>query len=302
MLYLFSLLVISVYSHSWLHCVDYNPNAPLKVGSIDNKQCNIFPRGVSSSTVFASDIGLDYNPTEDKPCKVGPSQSVQYTAGKTYRLLWPAKNHKADTCTNQFIPDTQLKVFFYPGTADPTLSTWTKAQYLVKDFKTGAGFQNCPDFCTDTDKAPCFGDMTIPSLPDGTYKGLWFWEFNPGQFFSHCFDVQIGSSSSSPPSTSSSPPSTSSAPPSTSSSAPPSTSSCVAQFDQCGGQNYKGLTNCCTVLKCVKSDNFYSQCLKPAGAVCADRFNQCGGEGYKGATNCCSGQCVKKDQFYSQCI
>jgi hypothetical protein len=298
-----------VAAHSWLHCVDYPQNAPLTVNSIQNNLCSAWPRGASSSLVFGLDIGLDYIPNDSAPCRFKPgSEYVLYEANKTYRILWPAKNHQSDACTNPYIPDTQLKLFFYPGElskTDPPLSIWTENQFLIKDFRlNGKGFQNCPDFCSNTDKAPCFGEFSPPNV--GYFKALWLWEFNKGQFYTSCFDVRVHASPSEfttlPPTTRSPtfPPTTQ--PPTTRSPTfPPTTqppTSCARQYQQCGGQGFSPVS-CCGQLTCVRNSNWYSQCLAPS--TCVGLFRQCGGRGYTGPTNCCDGSCKAFNELYSQC-
>lgn len=175
------LLFNKTYGHSWLHCLDYDNKASLKVGAIQNNLCKKYPRGITDSVVFGNDVGFDYIPKSDIACKFGPGSLVPMVKNTKYRLIWPAKNHRADTCTNPYIPDNQLKLFLIPGKItdkDPLLSTWSKSEFLINDFKAngGPGFQNCPDFCTNTDKAPCFGDFQFPAtLVNGQYKALWMW-------------------------------------------------------------------------------------------------------------------------------
>lgn len=255
--FLFTLLYVG-YSHSWLHCVKYDQNAPLNVGTIDNSKCAGFPRDMSISSVFGVDQGINYKPTNEKPCRSAPISPVNYKQGSTYRLLWPAKNHQADTCTNAYIPDNQLKVYFYPtaaSSADPTLTEWTQAKYLVQDFKAqGKGFQNCPDFCSNTGLAPCYGDLKIPNLPSGYYRALWYWEFNAGEFYTHCFDVALSSESSTP----TSPPADSLTGSPTS--PPAQNPNCSDLYQQCGGDTWQG-PKCCKTGLCVVTNNWYSQCL-----------------------------------------
>jgi hypothetical protein len=192
------LFVISkVVAHSWLHCVDYNRNAPLTVGNIQNNQCRSFPRGIPSTVTFGEDRGYDYRPGSGRACRNSFAAVTIYQRGQTYRLLWPAKNHISARCTNPYIQDQALQLFLYPvnqfSSPDPSLTTWRSSQYLFFDFKrNGQGFQNCPDACPITDRLPCFGDITIPnSLPLGRYKALWYWVFNPNEVFTHCFDIEI---------------------------------------------------------------------------------------------------------------
>lgn len=199
---LISLLVAQISAHSWLHCVNYDKTAPLTVGSIQNSLCGAFPRGMNQNNVFGIDVGQDYVPSNNVACKQRPGALLQMRKDQLYKIIWPAKNHKSDACTNPYIPDNKLRLFAYPGgpaDPDPPLSEWISPQYLLKDLKSdGKGFQNCPDFCTNPDKAPCYGEVSYQSLANGVYKVLWYWEFNTGQFYTHCYDISISNNASVP--------------------------------------------------------------------------------------------------------
>ncbi len=199
---LIALLINQISAHSWLHCVKYNKTAPLTVGSIQNSLCSAFPRGMNANNVFGLDVGQDYIPSNDVACKQPPGTLLPMSTAESYKIIWPAKNHKSDACTNPYIPDNKLQLFAYPGgpsEADPPLSRWATPQYLLKDLKSdGKGFQNCPDFCSNPDKAPCYGEVSYKSLAAGPYKILWYWEFNTGQFYTHCYDVLISGAGAAP--------------------------------------------------------------------------------------------------------
>ena len=200
------ILLHSVYAHSWLHCVDYDQSAPLNVRTIQNNLCGFFPRGITASTVFGVDYGFDHNPS-NAVCKFPQQNDFRPVyKNKKYRILWPAKNHQSDVCTNSFIPDTRLQMFAFKvesrSTPDPVLSTWATAANLFFDIKkeNGKGFQNCPDFCSDTDKAPCFADINYNNIKgSGFYRILWLWEFNQNQLYSHCYDIELIDQSNSTP-------------------------------------------------------------------------------------------------------
>jgi len=125
-----------------------------------------------------------------------------YTPGETVRVLWPAKNHQADTCTNPYIPDTTMKLYVTCGSeSNPTVSTFTQSSNLVIDWKNEGnkkGFQNCPFFCDSPDKAICYQDFTVPSnLPSGSVCSfLWYWVFNEGtDAYTTCWEARIAGSS-----------------------------------------------------------------------------------------------------------
>jgi len=186
-------------------------------------------RGVGRQQ-FGQDIGMDKQTTRSDAspqCHVDPVTAAQYgqypmaqyQQGRTYTLAWPAKNHAAAECTNANIPDGGLKIFAKRLTgaagaaaADPTFSELQALQIPASFSEKPAdspydegwgvahvngsidmeGFQKCLDFCANTDKAFCHGDITIPAdLPLGTYTMQWYWEFNTGQIYITCFDVEV---------------------------------------------------------------------------------------------------------------
>lgn len=146
----------------------------------------------------------------------GEYPKATYIAGEKVRLVWPAKNHDAEDCTNPFIPDTAMKIYATMNTGvngpEKALGNDRAANLqtdwrLIADFKstnprdqiggksTPEGFQRCPDFCgaRGTDKAVCFQDMLVPSnLPQGEYTFLWYWIFNGGSgAYTTCFAATV---------------------------------------------------------------------------------------------------------------
>ena len=187
-------------AHSWLHCIDYDQNAPLTIGRISSNYCRARPRGIPITAIFGEDNGYNYQPIGGVACgaQFNGRDIVQMSTGMTYRFLWPAKNHVQ--CTTPIV-DVSLRLYFYPvsslNNADPSFSRWVQSQNLFFDFKqSGKGFQNCPSACPETDRVPCFGDVRIPmSVNPGFYKAIWVWNFNPNEFYTHCMDLEILSSS-----------------------------------------------------------------------------------------------------------
>merc|ERR1712152_51049 len=56
----------------------------------------------------------------------------------------------------------------------------------------GCGFQNCPKFCDNTDKATCFGDFVVPDVDTaGYYTFVWYWIFNPGAPYISCYEAYV---------------------------------------------------------------------------------------------------------------
>jgi len=200
-------LILSLVSaHSWMQCADY---AEENGRTWDQTQCRGWPRGYESifgaNGAFGQDAGYNYQPTDAAPCK--PITGDQYTTnfpaatynpGQRVCLAWPPKNHVAANCNNPNIPDHGTKIYRsgVNPTSDPTLTQFH--QNLVADLGTasgtdGAGFQNCPQFCTNADKCLCTGCFQIPTnLALGKYTFLWEWAFNTDtDLYTSCFDVNI---------------------------------------------------------------------------------------------------------------
>merc|ERR1712154_37168 len=130
---------------------------------------------------------------------------AQYVSGSTVRVVWPAKNHANYECFGN-IPDTSMKLYWNPSanpTADLTnaggVTMITAGYELVKDWQEGCtagsdgcGFQNCPKFCENTDRATCFGDFVVPDVDTaGYYTFVWYWIFNPGAPYISCYEAYV---------------------------------------------------------------------------------------------------------------
>jgi hypothetical protein len=127
---------------------------------------------------------------------------ASYSPGERVCLAWPTKNHVAASCANRFIPDHGTKLYMSgPNpTADPASLASLSQMTLVKDFGTNTaadsyvGFQNCPKFCENNDKALCTGCFTLPAnLRIGaTYSFYWTWAFNSAtDVFTSCWEAKI---------------------------------------------------------------------------------------------------------------
>lgn len=202
-------------AHSWMECSKYlgDVSKPFDWSKCDSKAK---PRPIGGRNVgatFGADIGFDYRPPTggDKPCQGDasnfasnyPTGAVEYEIGGTYTMAWPPKNHVA-ACGNNFIPDAFLKLHMVPytdGQTDPNQEIFRDNQVAatfsddphvrgVADYK---GFQNCPNFCNNRDKALCTGNFTVPAATaPGKYTFQWYWAFNgPQDLYSTCYEAQI---------------------------------------------------------------------------------------------------------------
>jgi hypothetical protein len=227
-----------VNSHSWVSCTDYkvNNNQPI---NYDINKCSGFPRDFESqynsdlTKGFGYDTGYEFR---SQGCR-NPKNSnynlkiANYVSGQEVCLIYPSKNHVAEYCTNNpFIPDNGL---FISRSAQSNSDNFDinyehkngQHQFGTVDYK---GFQNCPGFCQNNDKTPCYVCFNLENnIPSGIYSFKWTWELNPGEYYTTCWDAQINGPNSPPNSPSVSPPSVSptNSPPSNSpTNSPPSNS------------------------------------------------------------------------------
>jgi len=124
---------------------------------------------------------------------------AKYSPGQQVCLAWAPKNHVAASCINKNIPDFGMEVYMSGAnpTSDPTsFSQMRKIADWGKNPGADAykGFQNCPNFCTDPDKATCTGCFYIPKNVQvgATYTFIWTWEFNGlSDQYSSCWEATI---------------------------------------------------------------------------------------------------------------
>ena len=217
--------ISNVYSHSWVRCTDYD--AAITGADYNEEDCNGWIRDWQfDGILFGADRGINFqlgigsgasicgNNAMSGTANDGYSSDyansaklARYTSGSTVRVVWPAKNHANYECSNN-IPDNSMKLFYNPnvnpssdlGNTQSSMEAngWT----LVKDWQEGCtagsdgcGFQNCPKFCENTDKATCFGDFTVPTVStSGYYTFVWYWIFNPGDPYISCWEAYIDAS------------------------------------------------------------------------------------------------------------
>lgn len=210
-----SLLLISfAYGHSWVHCTDYRITSKAQTEVYQSSQCRGFGRAwkdCCENTAFGLDRGFNYQPgNSGKLCRnplntnYGSSYSsgspmAKYSPGQQVCLAWAPKNHVAASCINKNIPDFGMEVYMSAAnpSSDPTsFSQMTKVADWGKNPGADAykGFQNCPNFCTNPDKATCTGCFYIPKNVQvgATYTFIWTWEFNGlSDQYSSCWEATI---------------------------------------------------------------------------------------------------------------
>ena len=145
-------------------------------------------------TDFGCDFGMDYQPgfdianggaicraSQSRPADIADGYTVahpmaQWTAGSTVTVRWPAKNH-ADV-----FPDS--KVFIYATPSGATTDAFDTTQAMV-----AMDYNVCDPPGSGVDRAKCTGSFQVPAWAPGIYSFVWFWEFNPGQYYNTCFDT-----------------------------------------------------------------------------------------------------------------
>jgi len=193
-------------SHSWLECTDYDILSFNydTLGNFDRARCNGYPRQFAFQ--FAQGFGVDtgYN-WEHPECRQSFSASdytsdipmATYSPGQTIYISHPSKNHVADTCTNAFIPSTSMELLMSieVGVDSYDYSVPLVGGDHVSNTIDHLGYQRCYDFCGNMDKAHCITAWSLPTtIMEGRHSFLWKWEFNPGQYYSNCFDAYISAS------------------------------------------------------------------------------------------------------------
>jgi hypothetical protein len=213
-----SLLLLSfAYAHSWIACTDYRITSKDQTVTYDANQCKGYGRDwkdCCENTAIGVDRGFNYQPgNSGKLCRnpltspydssySSASPMAKYSPGQEVCLAWAPKNHVAASCINKDIPDNGMEVYMSgPNpTADPTsFSQMTKVADWGKNPGADAykGFQNCPNFCSQPDKATCTGCFYIPKNVQvgATYTFIWTWEFNGlSDQYSSCWEATIVSS------------------------------------------------------------------------------------------------------------
>jgi hypothetical protein len=199
-------------AHSWIECVDYQiaDNKDKEYYNKDN--CIGFPRGFDAqyNAGFGIDTGFNLLKTDscqssDKNSYNGVIVKASYVAGQQVCLAYPAKGHVAAKCgtSNEFIPDAGTTIRRSKIPDSDSFNDTVNYQHLngvhVKGVVDYKGYQNCPKFCEDTDKALCTICFNLnKDEPSGSFSFQWMWEFNPNEFYHTCWDAEIVGTNSQP--------------------------------------------------------------------------------------------------------
>jgi hypothetical protein len=200
-------------AHSWMDCVQ-----------LEGTTCRGYPRGWGNiyniaNNVYAQDTGRDnrpgkpvsaglacdarekFNPTTDKSSAAAYLANMypanyphtKFAPGQQVTMRWPAKNHA--TVGEQ----RGVQVFFSKpytpatGAADDFSNVVDKSSWVAKYPALDVTFTNCSPNQSGVDAAPCTGTFTVPVdlQPGALYTMMWWWEFNQGEFYNTCADVEI---------------------------------------------------------------------------------------------------------------
>jgi len=223
-----------VSAHSWVWCTDYNvqnataePMGPDETDAArrnyDDSLCDGYPPSFPTfvdRNDFGRDSGYENRPSADQLCLNSRTNSystdfpqANYISGQTVCVAYPAKNHVAAQTTNPFIPDNGVRVYrsnINPGN-DGFIQGFQGTEFMqngrLTDFNgvhqaqtiDYLGFQNCPDFDANNDRALCTMCFEIGNLERGEYQFAWFWEFNGGEFYSTCWNAMVLENDGAPP-------------------------------------------------------------------------------------------------------
>ncbi|OQR89560.1 hypothetical protein THRCLA_09690 [Thraustotheca clavata] len=209
--------ILSISAHSWIECSNYLLTSEADRNYWDASKCLGYPRcSASRNGVFGSEGSLNYQSVNDTSCQCNRGSDNEYTTtypkatyqqGQRVCLAYPSKNHVADLCTSQYIPDNGMVIYRSElgATSDPPLEKWPFSYPNTNGEHTNGqidykGFQNCPKFCEDMPNAFCSVCFDLePDLDVGTYTFHWEWLFNIGQGkYISCWEADVVASSSGP--------------------------------------------------------------------------------------------------------
>jgi hypothetical protein len=131
--------------------------------------------------------------------KYYPNGMGALSAGSTFKVQWPARNHAVNNQNPRVV-----KVYMSPVIASGQTADFTSSVMMQNKLCEGP-FINCGKGAgvdTTGDSVPCTLSCTIPAnTPQGTYTLWWQWDWtvNDGAIYATCADVTVSSSIVAPP-------------------------------------------------------------------------------------------------------
>lgn len=196
-----------VFSHSWLHCADWHeltgrcegwprnfykhPSIPLgeETGRGTRASSGI-PGGLvcdASKELINTPVSAGYN--DQYPM-------AKLAAGQSFVWTWPAKNHSMVGEQRE----VQIYISRAPNVGDDFSHISSKEDWLRQHYYLTHTYSECDPPFPNIDKAVCKGTYMVPrNLAPGVYTFMWWWEFELGEFYKSCADVEVLPAPTRPP-------------------------------------------------------------------------------------------------------
>jgi hypothetical protein len=208
-----AILPLLISAHSWAECTDYKINNDTDKYYFNKDNCLARPRcawnavldedksgfGADSAMQFVRDVNSCQCEKNNLKNYTIEAPMAKYVSGQEVCIAYPAKNHVAEECQvsphfNKFLPDGGLtiKMTSLPNSEIYDMEMPNKNGVHVKNTIDYNGFQNCPKFCENPDRALCTVCFNLhDNTTEGIYSFKWVWEFNPGEYYVTCWDALI---------------------------------------------------------------------------------------------------------------
>ncbi|TMW67479.1 hypothetical protein Poli38472_011099 [Pythium oligandrum] len=202
-----AVLTASVAAHSWLECTNYNfaPNSDdAKIWNKAKCEGNARCGKRQAESGFGVDTGFNFQTKNGCQCARSADNyegiaKATYTPGQRVCLAYPPKNHVAAPCTNEYIPDSGTvitRTALNPKSDDDSAFVHEYEDNNGKHVKGTMdykGFQNCPNFCADKEKALCTMCFDLErDIEPGEYTFKWAWTFNEGDSaYTTCWEATV---------------------------------------------------------------------------------------------------------------
>lgn len=208
-------LLPGVVAHSWLDCLDKNPDvARAKAPGADGAQgsCGGYPRyypsradpniglnhvngGFTRQFHFGEDVELcPEQPGADYATAPGWRHMLSAAPGEQIFFGYTSNGHVAK---DFFGVGTTVDIWYAPQGTIATVGDLSRSTLVASPpFPDGVCGEQIDSHGQATGLAginvPCVQSFTVPDAPDGVYSFIWYWKDTTGSVYWSCFDVQIG--------------------------------------------------------------------------------------------------------------